>query len=414
MAEIKTFSIAIDGPSGAGKSTVAKALAKSLDAMYLDTGAMYRAIGLAMRRMGVDMADAAAVADRVGGVDIAVRYLGGTQHIFLAGEDVSDAIRAPEVSLLASAVSAVPAVRERMVALQREIARGQNVVMDGRDIGTKVLPGATLKVYLTASPEVRAARRCKELEEKGMPQPFETVLEEMKQRDWQDTHRAASPLTKAPDAVVVDSSALTLEETVNALRRLAGQAVDDASKPSCGRAMGALDAMLARHSYRGKFLSDPVPREHLAAIMEAGLSAPSGCNRQTTSLIAVDDPALLARLRAVIDPPRGETAPSMICVLTQPIVAYRGRRFNVQDYAAAIENMLLAAVALGYQSCWYEGHITDEDRIGDQMARILGVPEDYALVCMLPVGIAAEPVQGPRKKAFGERAWFNGFRREDA
>ena len=149
MSENKTFSIAIDGPSGAGKSTVAKALAKSLDAMYLDTGAMYRAIGLAMDRMGVDLKDAPAVAARVDGIDIAVKYLGGAQRIFLEGEDVSDAIRLPEVSLLASAVSAVPEVRERMVALQREIARGQNVVMDGRDIGTKVLPDATLKVYLS-------------------------------------------------------------------------------------------------------------------------------------------------------------------------------------------------------------------------------------------------------------------------
>ncbi len=225
MPENKTFSIAIDGPSGAGKSTVAKALAKTLDAMYLDTGAMYRAIGLAMDRMGVDVRDAETVSARVDGIDIAVKYLDGAQHIFLAGEDVSDAIRLPEVSLLASAVSAVPAVRERMVALQREIARGQNVVMDGRDIGTKVLPDATLKVYLTASPEIRAARRCKELAEKGTPQPYEDVLADMKQRDYQDSHRAASPLTKAEDAVEVDSGDMTLQETVDALCRLAAQAI---------------------------------------------------------------------------------------------------------------------------------------------------------------------------------------------
>lgn len=174
--------------------------------------------------------------------------------------------------------------------------------------------------------------------------------------------------------------------------------------------MDTLQAIFSRRSYRGKFKDIPVPREDLRTIMEAGLAAPSGCNKQTVSLIAVDDPALLRRLRAVIQPPEGETAPAMICVLTQRIVAYRDRCFAVQDYAAAIENMLLTIVALGYQSCWYEGHITDLDRIGDQMARILGVPEDYALVCFLPVGAAEEEVKAPRKKEFAQRAWFNGFR----
>ncbi len=174
--------------------------------------------------------------------------------------------------------------------------------------------------------------------------------------------------------------------------------------------MTTFDVISARRSYRGKYLPTPVPREHLTAIMQAGLDAPSGCNKQTTSIIAVDDPILLARLRGVIDPPIAETAPAYICVLTQRIIAYRDRCFAVQDYSAAIENMLLAIVALGYQSCWYEGHITDADRIGDQMARILGVPEDYELVCLLPVGVAADPVRGPQKKAFEERAWFNGFK----
>lgn len=217
----QTFSIAIDGPAGAGKSTIAKALAKSLDAMYLDTGAMYRAIGLAMQRAGLDLNDAAAVAAHVDGVDIAVRYEGGAQHIYLGDADVSEAIREPEVSLAASAVSKVPEVRARMVALQRRIAEGQNVVMDGRDIGTKVLPGATLKVYLTASAEVRAQRRCLELAQKGMPEPYEKVLREMIERDYQDTHRAASPLMKAADAVEVDSSDMTLEQVVAAIRALA-------------------------------------------------------------------------------------------------------------------------------------------------------------------------------------------------
>ena len=173
--------------------------------------------------------------------------------------------------------------------------------------------------------------------------------------------------------------------------------------------MNMIETILSRHSYRGKFKNTPVPREDLKTILEAGLAAPSGCNKQTTSLIAVDDPEVLKKLRAVIDPPVGETAPAAICVLTQRINAYRDRCFAVQDYAAAIENMLLAIVAQGYQSCWYEGHITDTDRIGDKMAEILGVPDGYELVCFLPVGIAeGEPVT-PRKKPFAERAWFNRF-----
>ena len=173
--------------------------------------------------------------------------------------------------------------------------------------------------------------------------------------------------------------------------------------------MDAIEAILNRHSYRGRYRPEPVPREDLTTILRAGLAAPSGCNKQTVSLIAVDDPNLLARLHAVIDPPVGETAPSMICVLSRRIVAYRDRCFSVQDYGAAIENMLLAIIALGYQSCWYEGHITDEDCIGRKMADILGVPEEYELVCFLPVGVAAGEAKPPKKKPFGERAWFNSF-----
>ena len=173
--------------------------------------------------------------------------------------------------------------------------------------------------------------------------------------------------------------------------------------------MTLLDLINSRHSYRGDYENTPIPREDLRKIMEAGLAAPSGCNKQTTSLIAVDDPELLAKLHAVIQPPVGETAPAMICVLTQRIIAYRDKCYATHDYSAAIENMLLAIVALGYQSCWYEGHITDEDRIGDQMAKILGVPDDYELVCFLPVGIAKNEPKGPKNKEFSERAWFNGF-----
>ena len=170
------------------------------------------------------------------------------------------------------------------------------------------------------------------------------------------------------------------------------------------------ELIMSRRCYRGKYRPDKVPREDLAAIMAAGLAAPSGCNKQTTSLIAVDDEALLARIRQEIDPPVAQTAPAMICVLAQRIMAYRDRCFATQDYSAAIENMLLTITAMGYGSCWYEGHITDKDRIGDRIAGILGVPEDYELVCILPVGIAEDEPAEPKKKPFEERAWFNGFR----
>lgn len=175
--------------------------------------------------------------------------------------------------------------------------------------------------------------------------------------------------------------------------------------------MNTIEAINCRRSYRGKYKPSPVPREDLKKIMQAGLAAPSGCNKQTTSLIAVDEPAILEELRSVINPPAGETAPAVICVLTRRINAYRDRCFAVQDYSAAIENMLLAAVELGYQSCWYEGHITDEDRIGCKMAQILGVPDEYELVCFLPIGIAETNPTIPKKKPFSERAWFNSFPR---
>ena len=220
----KPFSIAIDGPAGAGKSTVARAVAAELNAMYLDTGAMYRAFGLYMLRRGA-IKDKSAIIAAVDDVDITVEFIDGAQHIFLGGEDVSDAIREPEVSMAASEVSTVPEVRERMVALQRKIAEGHDVIMDGRDIGTKVLPNATLKIYLTASVEERARRRCLELEQKGMPEPYEKVLEEMKARDYQDTHRAASPLRPAEDAVTVDNTNNTLEEDVAEIKRLALEAI---------------------------------------------------------------------------------------------------------------------------------------------------------------------------------------------
>ena len=220
----KPFSIAIDGPAGAGKSSVAKAVAAELNAMYLDTGAMYRAFGLYMLRRGANK-DRSAIVAAVNDVDITVEFVDGAQHIFLGGEDVTAAIREPEVSMAASDVSAVPEVRERMVALQRRIAEGHDVIMDGRDIGTKVLPNATLKIYMTASAEERARRRCLELEQKGSPEPYEKVLAEIKARDYQDTHRAASPLRPADDAVTVDTTNLGFEESVAEIKRLALEAI---------------------------------------------------------------------------------------------------------------------------------------------------------------------------------------------
>lgn len=173
--------------------------------------------------------------------------------------------------------------------------------------------------------------------------------------------------------------------------------------------MNTIETIGKRRSYRGKYKQTPVPREDIVTIMQAGLDAPSGCNKQTTYLIAVDDPNVLARLRAVIDPPVAEIAPAAICVLTRRINAYRDKCFAVQDYSAAIENMLLAITALGYKSCWYEGHITDDDRICDKMAEILNVPNEYELVCFLPVGVAEDDIKPPRKRSFEERAWFNSF-----
>jgi len=173
--------------------------------------------------------------------------------------------------------------------------------------------------------------------------------------------------------------------------------------------MDTLDAIRNRTRYRGTYRSTPVPREHLRLLLAAGLAAPSGCNKQTTSLIAVDDPELIGRLIALTRSRLGQTAPAVIFVLARKTIATRDRTFYMQDYAAAIQNILLAAVSLGYESCWVEGQVTDTDRIGRRMADVLNVPQDYELVCYLPIGVADEPVKRPDKKPFEERAWFNGF-----
>ncbi len=164
-----------------------------------------------------------------------------------------------------------------------------------------------------------------------------------------------------------------------------------------------------RHSYRGKYSSDPVPESDLRIIAAAGLNAPSGCNKQTTDLVVVNDKAVLDKIKGLIDPPVAATAPAMIVVLSRRINAYRDKCFATQDYSAAIENMLLAIVELGYQSCWYEGHITDDDRICDKIAEVLGVPGEYGVVCILPVGKALDEIMLPVKKAFEERVSFNRF-----
>lgn len=212
------YAIAIDGPSGAGKSSMARSIAKAFSFLYVDTGAIYRVLGLASLRAGIDGRDEAAVMALLPTLDIALRYNGeGEQRMFLDGEDVSAAIRTPEVSMKASDVSAHARVRSFLLEMQRGFARENSVVMDGRDIGTVVLPEAELKIFLTASPEARARRRLSELKQKGMDADYDRVLADIVRRDEQDSARAAAPLKKAEDAVLVDSSELSFDETLSVL-----------------------------------------------------------------------------------------------------------------------------------------------------------------------------------------------------
>lgn len=210
----KIYSVAVDGPSGAGKSSLAKAIAAELHILYVDTGAIYRTIGCYARRQGVDAADTKAVIALLPQVKIEMRYDGqGLQHMLLHGEDVTQEIRLPEMSLYASEVSAIPEVRSFLLEMQRDFARRSSVIMDGRDIGTVVLPHADVKIFLKADVEVRARRREIELQERGTPRPYEQVLEEMRQRDYNDTHRSAAPLRAAEDAVIVDTSDLDFRQS---------------------------------------------------------------------------------------------------------------------------------------------------------------------------------------------------------
>lgn len=207
-----TRQIAIDGPAGAGKSTIAKAVAKELGFVYIDTGAMYRALALEVLKTGCDPSDEAAVVEICSGTDISLAHADGAQRIFLNGADVTGEIRTEEIGDTASAISTYEAVRAHMVRLQQQIAGTIDVVMDGRDIGTVVLPDAPCKVFLTAAPEVRADRRVKELKEKGQTADYEQVLNDIRERDHRDTTREHSPLKQADDAVLLDSSSLTIDE----------------------------------------------------------------------------------------------------------------------------------------------------------------------------------------------------------
>ena len=217
----RIYSVAVDGPSGAGKSTLAKAVAAELHILYVDTGAIYRTIGCYARQQGVDAHDTQAVIGLLPQVKIEMRYdEQGLQHMLLHGVDVTQEIRLPEMSLYASAVSAIPEVRAFLLEMQRDFARRSSVIMDGRDIGTVVLPDATVKIFLTAAPEARATRRWKEYQAKGIDTPYEEVLADVKQRDYQDTHRAAAPLRQAEDAVLLDTSELDFEQSLAAMKKI--------------------------------------------------------------------------------------------------------------------------------------------------------------------------------------------------
>ena len=207
------FNIAIDGPAGAGKSTIAKMVAKKLNFIYVDTGAMYRAIALYLLRGGVDTADETAVSEAVKNADITIRYQDGAQQVILNGEDVSGLIRTPEVSMAASACASVPAVRKFLFSAQVDMAKKYNVIMDGRDIGTTILPNAQVKIFLTASPEVRAERRYKELKEKGVDVSYEETLADVIRRDKQDEKQSKA----AEDSILLDNSELDFDGTVNRL-----------------------------------------------------------------------------------------------------------------------------------------------------------------------------------------------------
>ena len=216
-----TYNIAIDGPAGAGKSTIAKRVSGELSFIYVDTGAMYRAIALYLLRKDISATDVEAVKVALEDIEIAIQYVNGEQHVLLNGEDVSGQIRTEEVGNMASKSSALPCVRAKLLELQKKLAREHDVVMDGRDIGTNILPDAQLKIYLTASVDTRASRRYKELIEKGTDCDLEAIKKDIEQRDYQDMHRETAPLMQAKDAVYLDSSDMTIDQVVEKIKSLA-------------------------------------------------------------------------------------------------------------------------------------------------------------------------------------------------
>ena len=220
--------VAIDGPAGAGKSSIAKSLARALGFIYVDTGALYRAIGLYTLRKGVGIRDKEGIIALLPEIDVDIRYVGEEQHVFLNGGDVNGLIRTEEVSMAASAVSAVPEVRTFLLETQRGLARRYSVVMDGRDIGTVILPDAACKIFLTASPEVRAKRRYDQLVEKGQEADYEAVLADLIRRDYDDSHREVAPLKLADDGVEVDTSELTLQESIDLVIETAKKRLENA------------------------------------------------------------------------------------------------------------------------------------------------------------------------------------------
>ncbi len=221
------INIAIDGPAGAGKSTIARALAKSRNMVYVDTGAMYRAIGLYCSRKGIAGDKEEAVVSELDNINVSLAYENGEQVVYLNGENVNGLIRTPEAGNMASAVSVHPKVREKMVELQQALAEKTSVVMDGRDIGTVVLPKAEVKIYLTASSEVRAKRRFDELTAKGMECDLKQLQKEIEERDYRDMTRETSPLKKAEDAVELDTSSLSIEEVVEAMQRIVAEKIGE-------------------------------------------------------------------------------------------------------------------------------------------------------------------------------------------
>lgn len=211
-----SIAIAIDGPAGAGKSTISKAAAKQLGFIYIDTGALYRTVGLAASRRGVEPVEGAEVDSMLSEIKVELTFNDkGEQVVLLDGEDVSGLIRTPEASMMASSISAIPSVRAYLLDLQRDMAKTNNVIMDGRDIGTVVLPNAEIKIFLTAAPEARAERRYKELIEKGMDVKYEDVLDDVKTRDYNDSHREIAPLKQADDAVLADTTELDLQGSID-------------------------------------------------------------------------------------------------------------------------------------------------------------------------------------------------------